>query len=486
MLLSAFAPLQAATTTNWLAQWDNWTTPKSWDAGVPSRSTYANISNNGTATINTNGAICYSLYLGNYYNSQTGNVNMTSGTLEAVYSLLVDNGTFTQSGGRTTVDDNVFFLGMSSGSTGTYNLGGTAQLVAYSLNIAVDGTGNFNQTGGTNSVSHGMYIGYGKGIGTYTQSGGAVAVTETIWIGCNGGKGAYILQGDGQVSAYSEEVGNAYNGTFTQSSGTNTTYCLAIGSLSNSTSDSGKYFLSGGVLAATQEVLGAYISHLLGNGTFTQTGGTHIVSNSLTLSPESKGNATYNLEGGTLVTPSIVKGSGNALFNFGNGTLKANGSLSTSMPMTLTGKNGSANIDTTNGNITLSGILSGPGGLNKIGDGMLALLAANTYNGDTSVDGGTLSINVNCLSDGAGVHISTGANLNLTFSGTDTVGLLYLDGLPVSPGTWGSSQSGATHIDNVHFSGTGMLNVLAVPEPSTIALLLTASIGGLLWWRRRS
>jgi hypothetical protein len=27
--------------------------------------------------------------------------------------------------------------------------------------------------------------------------------------------------------------------------------------------------------------------------------------------------------------------------------------------------------------------------------------------------------------------------------------------------------------------------LVPVPEPSTIALLLTASVGGLLWWRRR-
>jgi hypothetical protein len=28
--------------------------------------------------------------------------------------------------------------------------------------------------------------------------------------------------------------------------------------------------------------------------------------------------------------------------------------------------------------------------------------------------------------------------------------------------------------------------VVSVPEPSTLALLLTATLGGLLWWRRRS
>jgi hypothetical protein len=39
----------------------------------------------------------------------------------------------------------------------------------------------------------------------------------------------------------------------------------------------------------------------------------------------------------------------------------------------------------------------------------------------------------------------------------------------------------AVVIDSVYFS-----DVAVVPEPSTIALLLAASLGGLLWWRRRA
>jgi hypothetical protein len=35
-------------------------------------------------------------------------------------------------------------------------------------------------------------------------------------------------------------------------------------------------------------------------------------------------------------------------------------------------------------------------------------------------------------------------------------------------------------------TGLGKYAVSAVPEPSTIALLLTAALGGLLWWHRRS
>ena len=124
------------------------------------------------------------------------------------------------------------------------------------------------------------------------------------------------------------------------------------------------------------------------------------------------------------------------------------------------------------------------GTLTKLGDGLLVLSAANTYTGDTSVERGTMRISVSCLHDLAGVHISPGAKLDLAFTGSDVVRSLFLDGLPMAYGTWGSSLSGATYLDDAHFSGTGMLNV--VPEPSAVALLLTASVGGLLWRRRSS
>ncbi len=40
--------------------------------------------------------------------------------------------------------------------------------------------------------------------------------------------------------------------------------------------------------------------------------------------------------------------------------------------------------------------------------------------------------------------------------------------------------------DEPRYYGRISLDLETVPEPSTLALLLTASIGGLVWWRRRS
>ena len=153
--------------------------------------------------------------------------------------------------------------------------------------------------------------------------------------------------------------------------------------------------ISGGSLNAAYQYIGS-----TGTGTFTQTGGTNSItfdSNSeltptLYLGYNSGASGTYNLTGGTLILKSLIKGSGTAAFNFGGGTLQASGNFNTTLPMTLTGINGNANIDTAGYTVGLSGVLSGIGGFNKLGTGTLSLNTLNTYSGDTTVNGGTLEI----------------------------------------------------------------------------------------------
>ena len=90
--------------------------------------------------------------------------------------------------------------------------------------------------------------------------------------------------------------------------------------------------------------------------------------------------------------------------------------------MTLTGIGGNATVDTTGGNITLTGNLSGPGGLNKVAArARFSSREATLYSGSTIVSGGTLSIAQIGLSDSAAVSIARAAMMNLGFTGTDVI-----------------------------------------------------------------
>ncbi len=183
-----------------------------------------------------------------------------------------------------------------------------------------------------------MYVGY-SGSGSFTQTGGTHA-TDPFYLGFNAGSlGTYSLSGTGVLTSDTEYVGYAGSGSFTQSGGTNTTGSLV---LAQSTGSFGVYNLTGGLL-------------LIGSSGITQ-------------------------------------GSGSAAFNLGGGTLGASAAWSSPISMTLTGSGGNATVDTTGGNIGLSGVLSGSGGLNKVGPGTLTLNNSNTFTGNTLVSAGTLML----------------------------------------------------------------------------------------------
>jgi len=232
------------------------------------------------------------------------------------------------------------YLGKNSSDTGTIILSGTGQLSTYA-----------------------EFIGY-SGTGTFYQSGGQLS-TSLEFIGCSG------------------------TGTFYQSGGTNTIGISAELCLGDNTGSSGTYNLSG--TGQLSPIGGEYIGNL-GTGIFNQYAGTHTIVRDLTLGNSSGGSGTYNLNGGTLIVNNLQKGSGTAAFNFGGGTLRATSSFTTSVPITLTGINGDATIDTQSYNVSISSAVAGNGGLNKLGSGTLTLSGNNTFIGPVNLNGGTLAL----------------------------------------------------------------------------------------------
>jgi len=307
------------------------------------------------------------LTLGNG-NTGRGTFTLLTGSLSSLNSEYVGYqgaGTLTQSGGTNTTP--TLILGGGAGGSGTYFLSATGQLSVTDEGIGSYGSGIFKQSGGTNSIS------------------------DTLDIGAPAGCSAtYELSASGLLSAANEYVGYSSTtaGTLTQYSGINTTGGLYLGPLFGVGGGSGAYNLSGGQLTASEEYIGGGDSTI---GVFTQLGGTNTVT-TLYLGYMASSSGTYNLNGGTLITGSISLHSGTATFNFGGGTLQASGAFTTALPMTLTGDGGNANVDTAGNAVTLSGALSGIGGLNKLGNGTLTLGATNTFSGPTTIAKGKLTL----------------------------------------------------------------------------------------------
>ncbi len=186
------------------------------------------------------------------------------------------------------------------------------------------------------------------------------------------------------------------------------------------------------------------------------------------------GNSTLNLNSGGLLNTArpVAEGAvaNGSIFNFDGGTLKSTYTVGSILQNSIYNvRNGGAIIDSASTNISLSfpllhssigGDHAVDGGLTKTGNGTLTLSAVNTYTGNTTVNAGTLSITHACLADASTVTIASTAKLDLNFgSVSDTVANLIIGATVMPAGNYGATGSGATTIDDTHFSGVGTLTV---------------------------
>lgn len=455
------------------------------------------LSGTGKVDLGTSGTLCVNNTIS----------RMDGGSLHVSYQYIgsTGTGTFTQTGGTITITDNIkhyptLALGYNSGSSGTYYLSGTGNLNGVGLTddgteyIGLNGMGIFNQTGGINST-YNFYIGYNSGSsGTYNLSGGTNS-TFFLFLGYNSdSNGTYNLNGTGYLSAQSEDIGFYGTGTFTQNGGTN---ILNGGSLIVA---NGTYILYAGQISTHLEEIG----DLSGTGTFTQTGGTNTIS-TLYLGYDLGSSGTYNLNGGMIILKSLRKGSGHATFNFGGGTLQANQNFTSSLPISLTGDGGNANIDTASYAVTLSGILSGTGGLNKLGTGTLTLSRKETYGGDTTVNGGILAIvggidpsGTSLIDVQSGTAVLETVNVNKTNLNINTAPLATFEVVNGTHSVGSISGSGITQVDagaslsaqsinqgTLTIGSGSIVTILPIPEPSTFVLLSGAFIAAICVWARK-
>ena len=235
------------------------------------------------------------------------------------------------------------------------------------------------------------------------------------------------------VSSGIEGTATAGNTTILTLSNTSSGNTTLSGTISDSSST--------GQLALVVNNSGPGMTTLSAANTFS--GGLTLSAGMLDLNnANAAGNSTVAMSGGTLA---FSTGIGNFTFGglsgSGNITLADTGSN----PVTLL-------VGSNNAGATYSGVLSGSGGLTKIGSGVQTLNAAQAYTGTTVIIAGTLQVS------GAGT-LGTG-NGNLTVNG----GTLDLDG---------TAQSVAA------LNGTGgtILNSLA-SSASTLSIGMGNATGG--------
>ena len=364
-------------------------------------------------------------------NTYTGDTTISAGTLKAGSSDAIPHGS------------NKGNLSISSGAT--FDLGGCAPRVN-----GLSGSGTVDNSVGASM--HRLYVGYNdvsstfdgvirqtigtvsldkRGTGTLTLNGTNTYTSQTI-----------ISAGTlkvGQTSGNSNAIPNSsylmINGSGTlELSGSNETVSSidAVDTTTRVIINGGKltvsdttYFGFAGVISGTGALVKSNTGMLYLSGANTYSGGTTLSGGSITIARDSVGSlgsitsspigtGTLTLTGGSIGSDS---GNSRTLLNpvslggnvtFGDADVPET-SLTFSAGVALT----SNATMTTDGDVILSGVVSGSYGLTKAGDAKLTLSGSNTYTGDTTISKGTLMLGANYAIPATDLQVDADAMLDV-------------------------------------------------------------------------
>jgi fibronectin-binding autotransporter adhesin len=417
-----------------------------------------NLTSGATVFNQTGGALTLnSLGFGGAGGSRNPTFNLSGGTLSTAAFPWSNgnNARFNVTGGDATYSGGAITIGVANGangaitvSSGTFSHTGTSQI---QLGTTSNGTGGILLSGGSFSTNSPQFrIGsQASGTGNITLSGSSVlnangTGTANVYLGNNGGSGNLTLSDSAQFNA--------------------ATYALVVGQFGNTTGNKGTLTISGtATVKADRVVLGGE------NAASAITG-------------------IVNLNGGTITTGSIRLGSSSVAASATANVIHANGGT-VKVVSHLNNANffqgafvdlqaGGLKFDTDGNSATITNVMSGTGGLEKLGEGTLILTGGNTYTGNTAVTAGTLVANVAFLHDDSTLTIGQNALLDLPHGIEDIVDELKIGNTVHTSGTWGSSSSTAQNVDDVHFTGTGVIRV----GPPPVARNLTWTGGESEFW----
>jgi outer membrane autotransporter protein len=441
-------------------------------------------------TISTTGAILAATLV---VNNSAGNLDLSNFVVTAGAGSLIKDGAGQLTlggtntyGGSTTINAGTVKLSIPTNTLpqttalimtgGTLDLNGTRQTVA-----------SLAGSGGTISLTTNSRLTVGDG-------------TSTSFAGAITGPGNLVKQGSGALTLTGN---NTYTGGTSFDAGT-------IGAGSDTALGTGVFNMGNGTTlqAAGNVSLANRIVLTSGNGTVDTNGNsltlsgivsgaqlTKIGAGTLTLSGNNAYGATV-LNAGTLAVGSdTALGTGAfSTLNMANGTtLQAAGNVSLANAIVLTG---SDTVDTNGKTLTLSGAVSGGGGLTKIGGGTLTLSNTNTYTGATAINAGTLALNGSIagsatVASGATIMGTGTVGGALTVNGTiapgNSIGTLNVTGAFVqnAGSTYAVEVNSAGQSDKINVTGAATINggTVAVQAASgsyarnTTYTILTASGG---------
>ena len=306
--------------------------------------------------------------------------------------------------------------GLVKSGTGTQVLAGASANTYSGTTTVNDGVLILKKTSGVNAIGGDLIVSGGR---VSLQATGQIADSATVFV--NGGT-LELSGGDEAIGALAGSGGVVSFGSASS---------LVVGSNNGSTSYAGK---------------------IQGDGRLTKAG-----SGVLTLSGNITANLQTSVEGGTLrlTSPSGLGPKSSLLIAFdaaldiNTSSAVAISSLAGSGKVTLSG--GSVSVGGSDASSTFGGVISGAGGLSKVGAGALVLTGANTYGGSTTIAGGTLSIN---SPDGLGIALSPltlgGGTLQIANGMTFGRAMTITDGAVSVPGGYTVNLTGS-------ISGNGAL-----------------------------
>ncbi|HUJ72910.1 MAG TPA: MBG domain-containing protein, partial [Verrucomicrobiae bacterium] len=360
-------------------------------------------------------------------------------------------------------------------SGGTINRGGTLPAI---VNFASTSTVTYTKSGGviTGAVNfailQGATVNFGTSLldgssGTFTlNAGGRIGLGDPNGITTSGQTGNIRVTG---TRTYSTGARYVYNGSVPQDTGNGLPATVTSLTISNTaatvTLDASVNVTSNLTVSSGAFDMGAFTADRITSG------GTITVANGSALKIGGTNTFPANYANLNLGTNSTVEyeGSGQSVASISYGNLNTSG---TGTKTLLPGLAAITNLTIGAGTTLDAGTNSFSIAGNWSNNGSFTATNAQTVTFDgaspQTVDGSVATTFNN-------VEIDTGSVLDLAIDGS-TAQFLSIGGVNQPTGTWGSSASAATHVDDVDFQGTGTLNVgSALTSPSTTTVVTSGS-----------